>query len=262
VKSLFNSKFKIQHSKFSVLSQTKHTPTKHKMKYRYLFVLAATVTGTAFGGLSAPLPEFKTAKQLAVWRAEKAAEAATKSTTDEHAFYTGKPYVESSGGYAFKFRSYNPELVRWTSEDPSGFPDGANSYFYSPTPTIELDFQGLNKTVVLQENYYDDISNYFSHDQMRITVGMDPTLVLNIRSAAYQEFKNNIAQSYSVGDQITKGPLQSVLTGIVSDSATLRTGYPKSSITAISYSDSTGILDFGFTFHAFITSNTKYSYYE
>jgi RHS repeat-associated protein len=133
VKSLFNSKFKIHHSKFSthVPDKTHKTPTKHKMKYRYLFALAASVTGTAFGGMPAPLPEFKTAKQLAAWRAEKAAEPAAKATDEAPAFYTGKPYVDSSGGYAFKYRSYNPELARWTSEDPSGFPDGANNLIYA-----------------------------------------------------------------------------------------------------------------------------------
>jgi RHS repeat-associated protein len=119
------------------------------MKYRYLLVLAASVTGTAFGGMPAPLPEFKTAKQLAVWRAEKAAEPSVKATTDEHAFYTGKPYVDSSGGYAFKYRSYNPELARWTSEDPSGFPDGANCQVFVPAPSFMFDPNGLS-----WENYY------------------------------------------------------------------------------------------------------------
>ena len=113
------------------------------MKYRYLFALAATVTGTAFAAMPATLPEFKSSKQLADWRAEKAAEASVKSATDDHAFYTGKPYVDASGGYAFKFRSYNPELARWTSEDPSGFSDGANNSCYAPVPTSQLDYKGL-----------------------------------------------------------------------------------------------------------------------
>ena len=76
------------------------------MKYHHLIALAATVTGTAFAAMPATLPEFKSSKQLADWRAEKAAEASVKSATDDHAFYTGKPYVDASGGYAFKFRSY------------------------------------------------------------------------------------------------------------------------------------------------------------
>jgi len=42
-------------------------------------------------------------------------------------FYTGKPYLAESGSYAFKYREYNPETARWTTIDPSGFPDGANN---------------------------------------------------------------------------------------------------------------------------------------
>ncbi|MEO8615657.1 MAG: RHS repeat-associated core domain-containing protein [Luteolibacter sp.] len=107
--------------------------------------LMALITSTAFAGFNAPLPEFKTPEQLAEWRAELAAKSAasTKATTQDTAFYTGKPYVESTGTYAFKYRSYNPEMARWTSEDPSGFPDGANSSIYAPNPNSEFDYQGL-----------------------------------------------------------------------------------------------------------------------
>lgn len=113
------------------------------MKYRYLIALAAALTGTAFAAFQAPLPEFKNEKQLAAWRAEMVAKPAAKATTEDPAFYTGKPYVASTGGYAFKYRSYNPELARWTSEDPSGFPDGANNLAYIPIPTLGYDSQGL-----------------------------------------------------------------------------------------------------------------------
>jgi len=66
-------------------------------------------------------------------------EPTTKSTTEDTAFYAGKPYVESTGGCAFIYRSYNPEMARWTSEGPSGFSDGANGNIYAPTPTRALD---------------------------------------------------------------------------------------------------------------------------
>lgn len=113
------------------------------MKYHHPFALAAAITSTAFAAMPSTLPEFKSSKQLADWRAEKAAESAVNATADDHAFYTGKPYVVASGGYAFKYRSYYPELARWSSEDPSGFPDGANQSIYAPTPTSEFDFEGL-----------------------------------------------------------------------------------------------------------------------
>ena len=102
------------------------------------------MTSTAFAAFQAPLPEFKNEKQLAEWRAEKASESTSQGyAAEETAFYTGKPYLASAGGYAFKYRSYNPKLVRWTSEDPSGFPDGANQLKYCPIPTTAIDFQGL-----------------------------------------------------------------------------------------------------------------------
>jgi len=65
-------------------------------------------------------------------------------------FFTGKPYVDGLG-YVFKYRNYNPELCRWQSADPSGFPDGANNQIYvnnkvtsalDPTGCEEVDFTG------------------------------------------------------------------------------------------------------------------------
>jgi RHS repeat-associated protein len=106
--------------------------------------LVTGITSTAFAGFNAPLQEFKTPKQLAEWRAEMAAKSEPKTTaTQDTAFYTGKPYLASSGNYAFKFRSYNPELARWTSEDPSGFPDEANNTLYSNSPISGIDPNGL-----------------------------------------------------------------------------------------------------------------------
>ena len=124
------------------------------MKYKLIFALVASVTSTAYADFKAPLPEFKNEKQLAGWRAERATEATSQGyTTEEAAFYTGRPYVVSSGGYTFKYRSYKPELARWTSEDPSGFPDGANSYCYINNQTTNsFDFLGLKKVLWLYGN--------------------------------------------------------------------------------------------------------------
>ena len=114
------------------------------MKYKLTFALVASLASTAFAEFKAPLPEFKNEKQLAEWRAEKASEAISQGyAADASAFYTGKPYLASSGGYAFKYRSYDPEVVRWTSEDPSGFPDGVNGHMYVPVPTCGFDPDGL-----------------------------------------------------------------------------------------------------------------------
>jgi RHS repeat-associated protein len=98
----------------------------------------------------APLPEFKTPEQLAKWRAEtkaktSAQEASRPSTLDSSTpFYTGKPFLAESGSYAFKYREYNPEMGRWITVDPSGFPDGANNRMYVNNKVlISLDNNGL-----------------------------------------------------------------------------------------------------------------------
>jgi len=60
-------------------------------------------------------------------------------------FYTGKPYDADLGAYMFNYRNYDVELNRWTTSDPSGFPDGPNGHFYAPRPTSELDPVGCSK---------------------------------------------------------------------------------------------------------------------
>ncbi|MFA7345746.1 MAG: RHS repeat-associated core domain-containing protein, partial [Terrimicrobiaceae bacterium] len=68
-------------------------------------------------------------------------------------FFTGKPYDSDTESYTFKYRNYDPELNRWTTADPSGFPDGANSSAYCPIPTSGYDLQGLeSKTINIDLN--------------------------------------------------------------------------------------------------------------
>jgi len=109
------------------------------------FALMAIITSSTFAALKAPMPEFKNEKQLAEWRAGKASQATSQGyAKEEPAFYTGKPYLASSSSYAFKYRSYDPEIARWTSEDPSGFPDGANNNLYASNQILSaLDPNGL-----------------------------------------------------------------------------------------------------------------------
>ena len=81
-------------------------------------------------------------RQLASWRAETASKSA-EAKQEDPASFTGRPYFASTETYAFKFRSFDPNAARWTSEDSSGFPDGANGSFYAPTPTSDIDYAGL-----------------------------------------------------------------------------------------------------------------------
>ena len=63
-------------------------------------------------------------------------------------FYTGKPYIDGLG-YAFLFRNYCPDLGKWPSQDPIGYPDGWNNFAYcNNIVTITYDLLGgvLNYT--------------------------------------------------------------------------------------------------------------------
>jgi RHS repeat-associated protein len=93
------------------------------------FVLAATATTFANG--SAPK---KMNGKLEIVEANPA-----------DVFYTSKPYEEDLGGYVFDYRTYSPEINRWTTSDPSGFPDGANNRVYAPVATGEIGYFGLIK---------------------------------------------------------------------------------------------------------------------
>jgi RHS repeat-associated protein len=88
----------------------------------------------------------QTPAQLAKWRAGLAVPAASRragpavpaiprgagdrATPAPTVFFTGKPYDADLGAYLFNYRSYDPALCRWTTQDPSGFPDGANNWVY------------------------------------------------------------------------------------------------------------------------------------
>ncbi len=57
--------------------------------------------------------------------------------------YTGKPYSKALGAYVFNAREYDPQLSRWTTADPSGFPDGVNNRAYTSRPINDCDSTGL-----------------------------------------------------------------------------------------------------------------------
>lgn len=62
----------------------------------------------------------------------------------EEGFLTGKPFVRELDGFVFKHRNYSPFTARWTTPDPSGFPDGKNQYlFVKCDPVNWYDPQGL-----------------------------------------------------------------------------------------------------------------------
>jgi RHS repeat-associated protein len=107
-----------------------------------------------------PLPPIQTVaearasteKKIAAAKAEEAKQAAQAATSSdivnhtssiEHLFYTGKPLIGDT--YQFKYRLYCPEIGRWLSYDPSGYPDGPNNLLYVNNWVLSaLDAKGLD----------------------------------------------------------------------------------------------------------------------
>lgn len=86
---------------------------------------------------------------------------AETTASNSEVFYTGKLLDADSGTYAFMYRNYDPELGRWTSSDPSGFPDGANGQYYAPVPTSMVDWQGLYAILTLTQTWTSHTSWYY-----------------------------------------------------------------------------------------------------
>ena len=64
------------------------------------------------------------------------------------AFFTGKPQVPGLGR-AFLFRNYRPDLAKWQTADPLGYPDGWNSFAYCGNEIIDaVDIEGCWKLVL------------------------------------------------------------------------------------------------------------------
>ena len=172
------------------------------MKLRTLGIhlaLVAIITTAAHAGITGKSCGFMDKNQLAAWRAEtmsksiaaekEAAQAAEqKGQAAAPAFFTGKPYLPATATYAFKYRDYAPNLARWTSEDPSGFPDGANSSHYAPSPTSQIDFMGLWKVKMTSTGNYglDNGERYLG-----IGFASDLTVYANVVSSVAPNIKAN-----------------------------------------------------------------------
>jgi len=136
-----------------------------------------------------PMPEFMSQSQVVAWQKDRIAKAdaarasqaaaSQPSTTDSSssAFYTGKPYLAESGSYAFKYREYNPEMNRWTTVDPSGFPDGANNRLYAAVPTSEFDNNGLDTTSIYVPGTSASLT--VSNNGIKVQIDIDGTSVEN-----------------------------------------------------------------------------------
>jgi RHS repeat-associated protein len=80
--------------------------------------------------------------------AKKAAQQQAVVNEESVCFYTGKPF-DADLGYVIKYRNYNPEMMRWTTADPSGFRDGPNNYKYTSCPSYVIDIDGLAEVKII-----------------------------------------------------------------------------------------------------------------
>lgn len=77
----------------------------------------------------------------------------------EQGRFTGKAFVEELGFYVFHHRNYSPEVNRWSTADPSGFPDGMNNSLYvSGDPLSNVDPMGLARKGPLNNDYTTNVS--------------------------------------------------------------------------------------------------------
>ena len=72
-----------------------------------------------------------------------------KGSIDQNVdFFTGKPMIDGLG-YNFLYRNYRPELGKWQTKDPLGYPDGWNSFAYCNNGVImHFDFLGTKSVVI------------------------------------------------------------------------------------------------------------------
>jgi len=155
----------------------------------FLSAISALHATAVENTLPVPMPDFMTPAQLAKWRADTTAKTVEKETaqaassrlstvdSSTSSFYTGKPYLAESGSYAFKYREYNPEMNRWTTVDPSGFPDGANNRLYAAVPTSEFDNNGLDTTSIYVPGTSASLT--VSNNGIKVQIDIDGTSVEN-----------------------------------------------------------------------------------
>ena len=107
-------------------------------------------------------------------------------------FFTGKPFDADLNSYVFKARNFNPNMNRWITADPSGFPDGANNHIYCAAPSFQLDPAGLLVTAV-----------YTIHSQILVIGDDDGNEFVDYKYTGCNSGDNNPMDC----DQKGKGPI-------------------------------------------------------
>ena len=160
-----------------------------------------------------------TEKRIAEIKAEEAKQAAQAAhaaniahppSSIEHLFFTGKPYLEETGQYLFLFRHYDPELARWTTADPSGFPDGANEYIYAPKRGIEIDFLGLQAKTVI-----DNLTDALEHWSSNAGGSVPASDSVDAEIKAYSSYATRKAQLENIWQTLLPGVSRSLNAGTI-----------------------------------------------
>ena len=120
---------------------------------------------------------------------------------DRAARFTGKPYDEDLQAFVFPYRNYKSSLVRWTSSDPSGFPDGINNHYYAAIPTIGIDPLGLSWGVT------DFLWHYYFGNGSTVTLSE-----LGLDSAIKSHAETTLGVKGRFGDQIESEAIETAPT--------------------------------------------------
>jgi RHS repeat-associated protein len=100
----------------------------------------------------------------------------TFGSGSEKGFFTGKPYVKELGA-VFLFRNYRPELGKWQTSDPLGYPDGWNNFAYvNNWVTNCIDWLGMTERSFTSDDitYTYDWSTASLYQIIGITDSIDP----------------------------------------------------------------------------------------
>ncbi len=99
------------------------------------------------------------------------------------AYFTGKPAVAGLGR-AFLLRNYRPDLAKWATADPLGYPDGWNSLAYCwNVPTFFVDYCG-GKAVI--SSFMDALNHYAYGDGEDATIHSS-VILQSVSSQGYKD---------------------------------------------------------------------------
>ena len=118
----------------------------------------------------------------------------SKDADSAENFFTGKPYIGELG-YAFLFRNYRPELGKWQTTDPLGYPDGWNNLAYvNNGVTTAIDWLGASCILF---HSWEDIPGSTSETETLVKVLVSHTFTCGGASQQTLTYSENTSVSIS-----------------------------------------------------------------